>query len=267
MKDVNNTWDSAPEYSADKRPLMTLSEVSVMNDSQGMLAINQPYIFPYLGYFHLIEASDRMVFYDDVNFIKKGWINRNNILLNGGRFLITIPVLKASQNKLINEIVPSIDDKYKNKLFRLINSAYKKAPFYDDISGMVFSVIDKDCDNISDLAIDSVLAVYRYLDKEIKYARSSVFSPQTKGMDKADRIIKISRDNKYCRYVNAIGGRKLYDKEYFKDKGVELSFVQSEVVTYKQYNNEFISNLSILDVLMFNDRDTVKEMFAKYSLV
>ena len=74
------------------------------------IAIMQPYVFPYLGYFHLIEASNLFVFYDDVNYITRGWINRNRILLNGKDFLFTIPVSKASQNKLINEITLAIDD-------------------------------------------------------------------------------------------------------------------------------------------------------------
>jgi len=68
------------------------------------ISIMQPYIFPYLGYFHLIEASDRFIFYDDVNFIRKGWINKNKILLNGNDFTFTVPLSKASQNKLINQI-------------------------------------------------------------------------------------------------------------------------------------------------------------------
>lgn len=232
-----------------------------------VLAINQPYIFPYVGYFHLIEACDKMVFYDDVNYIKQGWINRNNILLNGTNYLVTIPVIKASQNKLIREIEPFINPKFRNKLYKLLKYAYHKAPFYDDAMQLFFSVIDAGHDNIADLAIDSVRAVFEYLGKDLNFTRSSLCSPSSRGMGKSERIIKIVKDNGFDKYINAIGGTKLYDKEYFRNRGVELNFVQSGDIVYKQYDNEFVPRLSILDVLMFNDKDDVNEILSQYSLV
>ena len=90
------------------------------------IAIMQPYTFPYLGYFQLINAVDTFVFYDDVNFIKRGWINRNNILVNGQGSLFTIPLLKASQNKQINEVEVVFDEKWKNQFFKSIEYNYKK---------------------------------------------------------------------------------------------------------------------------------------------
>ena len=102
------------------------------------ISIMQPYIFPYIGYFHLIEASDKFVFYDDVNYIKRGWINRNRILLNNTDFLFTIPTLKASQNKLIYEIKPIIDEKWKRKFYSNLEFSYKKAPYYSDVIKLVY---------------------------------------------------------------------------------------------------------------------------------
>ena len=67
------------------------------------VAIMQPYFLPYIGYFQLINAVDVFVFYDDVNFIKGGWINRNNLLVNKGKYLFTIPLTEASSNNLISE--------------------------------------------------------------------------------------------------------------------------------------------------------------------
>ena len=76
------------------------------------VAIMQPYFFPYLGYFQLIESADNFIFYDDVNFKKKGWVNRNNILVNNEKKLLTVPLQKASQNKMINEVLLNINLKW-----------------------------------------------------------------------------------------------------------------------------------------------------------
>ena len=69
------------------------------------LAIMQPYLFPYLGYFQLIAAVDKFVFYDDVNFIKNGWINRNRLLISGKVNYITIPLSGASSFLKINQVL------------------------------------------------------------------------------------------------------------------------------------------------------------------
>ena len=82
------------------------------------LAIMQPYFFPYIGYFQLIAAVDKFVIYDDVNYIKRGWINRNNILVNNQSFLFSIPLISASQNSKINEIKISEDVNWKSKLLK-----------------------------------------------------------------------------------------------------------------------------------------------------
>ena len=230
------------------------------------LSIMQPYIFPYLGYFHLIESTDQIVFYDDVNYIKRGWINRNRILFNNSDFLFTIPVEKASQNKLINEIRPLIDSNFNNKFFSQIETAYKKAPYYYAVVEILKTVFSKKYANIADLAISSVTSVYGYLDKDIQWTKSSISSPETKGMDKADRLIQITKNLGYQKYINAIGGQELYQKEYFNNKGVKLNFVKSQKVDYKQFNNDFIPWLSIIDILMFNDKKTVKEQFTAHNV-
>ncbi|SHF03236.1 WbqC-like protein family protein [Psychroflexus salarius] len=231
------------------------------------LSIMQPYIFPYIGYFHLIEATDKIVFYDDVNYIKRGWINRNRILLNKSDFLFTIPVEKASQNKLINEIRPLITYDFTDKFFAQIETAYKKAPYYKSVVEILKAVFSVQHDNIADLAIKSITSVYQYLDMDIKWTKSSISSPETKGMEKADRLIQINKNLGYYNYVNAIGGQELYSKEYFNSKGIKLNFVKSQKVEYKQFDNDFVPWLSIIDVLMFNDKKAMKEQFTAHNIV
>jgi hypothetical protein len=231
------------------------------------LSIMQPYVFPYIGYFHLIEATDKIVFYDDVNYIKRGWINRNNILINGSEFLFTIPVEKASQNKLINEIIPIVDNVFMAKFGAQLESAYKRAPFYKPIKELNLRVLERKYENIADMAINSFIEVYHYLGKEINWTKSSICSPGSKGIDRADRLIQITKELGYESYVNAYNGQELYDKEYFKNRGIQLSFVQPNKIEYNQFGNAFVPNLSIIDVLMFNDKGAVREMLNEYRLV
>lgn len=231
------------------------------------IAIMQPYIFPYIGYFHLINASDLMVFYDDVNYIKRGWINRNRILINGKDHLFTVPVSNASQNRLINEISLSTDDGWKRKFTKTLAHGYRKAPFFSPTMTIVNSVLSAQYCSMSDLAINSIFCIYDYLGMELNYTKSSVCSPETKGMEKADRLIEIAKRQGYKRYVNAAGGINLYSKDYFKDKGVQLGFVKSAPIEYKQFANEFVPWLSIIDVMMFNDVKTIREFFTKFEVI
>lgn len=230
------------------------------------IAIMQPYVFPYLGYFHLIEASNLFVFYDDVNYITRGWINRNRILLNGKDFLFTIPVSKASQNKLINENTLAINDIWLDKIKRTLSQAYRKAPFFQQVEPLIMSVLSENHRGISDLAICSVVKIYEYLGIPFNYTKSSDCSPETRGLDKADRLIEIVKKQGYKRYVNAPGGVNLYTKEYFEANGVELSFVKSMPIQYTQYSNTFVPWLSIIDILMFNEQTAIKRFLKSYQL-
>ena len=231
------------------------------------ISIMQPYVFPYIGYFHLIQSSDFFVFYDDVNFIKKGWINRNRILLDNSDFLFSVPVSKASQNVAINQIELAINDHWRSKFYKTLERAYVKAPVYDDVFPLIKSVFDREHKYISDLAISSISSVYSYLDISFEFARSSIFSPETKGLDKADRLIEIVKKLGGDQYVNTEGGRDLYSENYFKESGVELYFLSSSEIEYRQFINAFTPSLSIIDVLMFNKSSTIKTLLTQYELV
>ncbi len=230
------------------------------------IAIMQPYVFPFIGYFQLIQASDLFVFYDDVNYITRGWVNRNRILLNGKNFVFTIPVSKASRNKLINEISLAVDDSWRKKFNRTLIQSYRNAPFFSEVAPLIMSVFDDINGTISDLAINSIAAVLNYLDVPFNYTKSSICSPETKGIGRADRLIEIATDQGYKRYVNSPGGKALYSKEYFEAKGIKLGFVESESVQYKQYLNSFVQGLSIIDVLMFNEKSIVKNFMQRYKV-
>lgn len=232
-------------------------------------AIMQPYFFPYIGYFQLISAADVFVFYDDVNYITQGWINRNRILINGSPSYFTIPCREASQNKLICEVEHALTPKKTNKLLRKIRFAYANAPQFETIFPVVESVFEKSsgADTISELAIESVVQSMNYIGIDTK-TRLSSERYSNRSLGKADRLIDICKKEGAGRYINAIGGQDLYDKSYFKKQGIELEFLEPQLTKYGQNQNQFVPWLSIVDVMMFNEPSQIRDQFLNnYNLI
>jgi WbqC-like protein family len=230
------------------------------------LAIMQPYVFPYIGYFQLINAVDLFVFYNDVNFSKKGWINRNKILLNGKEFLFTIPCTDASQNKLICDTKIGFEIKERNKLLATIQQAYRKAPFFKEVYDIVENVFSADYEFIDEMAIVSVKETGKYLNVGTQFAESNN-RYNNSGLMQADRLIDICLQEKATFYINAQGGTDLYDRKYFLSHTINLQFIKPGTIVYKQFDDEFVPSLSIIDVLMFNQKEEVKQMLRSFELV
>lgn len=227
------------------------------------LGIMQPYFMPYIGYWQLINAVDKFVIYDDVNYIKGGWINRNYILLNNQRFLINLLLLGASSNKLINEIEVQENQ---TKLMKTIESAYKKAPMFDSFFPMFLQIMSFSKKNLSDFIGNSLIVVAQYLGIETEFIYSSDIEKDNL-LKAQDKVLHICQLLGAKQYINAIGGQELYDKEVFVSEGVQLNFIKSELTPYKQFKGEFIAGLSILDVLMFNPVGDINGLLVSYSLI
>lgn len=229
----------------------------------------QPYLFPYLGYFQLINAVDKFVVYDDVNFIKRGWINRNRILAGNIDVSFSVPLTKASQNITINKtyINEEMFETWKSKFLQTLKHSYKKAPNFNDINNLVISILDKEYRTISELAIESVVNISKYLELEIEFSLSSVEYRHNKGLAKGERLIDICKNENASDYINALGGQELYKKEDFRQQNIQLNFLKSNYIEYKQFKNEFVPWLSIIDVMMFNTKEEVKDMLNDYSLI
>jgi hypothetical protein len=228
------------------------------------VAVMQPYFFPYIGYFQLIRAVDIFVFYDDVNYIKNGWINRNRILINGQPRYFTLQLKDASSFKLINEI-SFIDNR--SKLLRSISVSYGRAPHFREVFELVERCLSIETGNVASIVMNSVVEVSRYLKLNTSFEVSSEKYADTKCLDRANRLIEICKLNNATTYINAIGGTDLYTKSFFNDNGIKLSFIKSKEISYKQFNNDFISWLSIIDVLMFKSVEEVQIMLDQYELL
>jgi len=228
------------------------------------LAVMQPYLFPYLGYFQLLEAVDRFVVLDDVTFIKGGWINRNRILLDGEPHLFTVPLKKSSTNRLIRDIHVS-PEPWRPKLLRMLRAAYQKAPHRDPALELVESILEAAEGPISDLAFASVTGVCDYLGMEREFVRTtSVYgNDDLKGQE---RVLDICKREGAATYVNVLGGRELYGHAAFAAAGIELRFVETLPREYPQLGGPFQPGLSIIDVLMFNSPDAVRELMQSHRL-
>lgn len=233
------------------------------------IAIMQPYLFPYIGYFQLINAVDTFVFYDDVNFIKKGFINRNNLLINNEKQRFTIPCKAVSQNKKINEIEIDRSSNALKKLEESIVVNYKKAPFFDAVMPVLNDFFKEALAyaSIAQMAMHSVQLVAGYLELSTKFEISSKRYADTAHLKKADRLIAMSSDAQAKTYINAIGGQELYTKAQFNAQSLELLFLQSNAINYSQFNTKFVPWLSIVDVMMFNDKETILKFLNSYTLV
>ena len=228
----------------------------------------QPYLFPYLGYFQLVNAVDVFIFADDVNFIKGGFINRNKILFKNEERYITAPCMKKSQNKLINEVRVSTENKgYPDNILLTINQTYAKAPFFDDVFPIIESIFNSDVDMLSTLAASSVELVSKYLKINVDFKFSSESFNHTKGQEKSTRLINITKELGGTTYMNPIGGANIYNKKCFENQGIKLIFLESEAITYPQFNDKFIPRLSIIDVMMHNSLEDVNKLLNKYRLI
>lgn len=227
-----------------------------------LVASNQPYLFPYIGYWQLMNLADSFVISDSMQYIKKGYINRNYILLNGERHRFTMEVMGVHGTSLINEVGVG---KNARKIESTIKHAYKNAPYFNDVFPIIHDLLHFQEKNLARYLGNSMQGIANYLGMKTKFVYLSDLQGDTE-LKAQNRTIDICKRMKADKYVNAIGGQSLYDKDSFKKEGMELSFLEVSDVKYKQFYNEFVPHLSIIDVLMFNSKVQTKQLLEQYTL-
>ncbi len=230
------------------------------------LGIMQPYFFPYIGYWQLLNAVDTYVVYDDVNYINRGWVNRNRILINQSPQYFNVMLSGASQNKKINEIEVISDPKYIKKVLRTLEQSYGKAPYFDDVMPLLIKILNNPQNNLALFLFDQIAMISTYLGIDTKLVLSSSLKKNVilRGEDKIlDICLNLGAD----AYYNAIGGKELYSKEKFAKNGIALHFLETNEIVYKQFGETFHKNLSIIDVMMFNSREQVRELLEDFHIV
>ncbi len=223
----------------------------------------QPYLFPYIGYWQLINAVDKFVIFDDVNFINKGSINRNKILVQNKTHQFTLELVGASQNKLINQIQIGNNS---NKILKTIELNYKRSPYFKNVFPLIEEIFNQKEKNLAKFIGYSLKKISYYLEIDVGFIYSSDIEKDN-NLRNQDKIINICQMLNATHYINPINGKELYDKELFLKKDFELNFIQTKPFKYRQFNSKFISSLSIIDIMMFNNIDNIKSLLNFYELV
>lgn len=232
-----------------------------------IVAIMQPYFLPYIGYFQLINAVDKFVVYDNIEFTKKGWINRNRILVNGKEEFMSLPISKASDFLHVNQrYLSSNFESEKNKILRKIKEFYRKAPNYEIIYTLTEEIFNYENDNLFEFIFNSIKKICRYLGISTELITSSSIDINH-NLKSEEKVISICNSLNATKYINSIGGQNLYAKKNFYDAEIELIFIKSQPITYQQFDYEFLPWLSILDVLMFNSVETINDFLKKYEFL
>ncbi len=231
------------------------------------IAVMQPYFIPYIGYFQLMNAVDVFVVYDNIKFTKKGWINRNRILSNGKDEYVTLPL--KSDSDYLDVVQRHLSDQFieeRKKLLRKIEGSYKKAPQFQTVFPLMERIMNYDDKNLFGFIHHSLTTLCDFLsiNTEIKISSTVAIDHSLKSQEKVIAFCKaLSADE----YINPIGGLELYNRADFSGSGISLQFLQSEMVSYAQFNHEFVPWLSILDVLMFNSVEGTQDMLRSFKFV
>ena len=223
----------------------------------------QPYFLPYIGYFQLIAAVDKFIVYDRIKYTKKGWINRNRMLLNGTDTMFSLPLKKGSDTLDVVEREIA-DDFAPDKLLAQFAGAYRRAPHFEPTFELLRSVLMHGERNLFGFIQHSLTKVCGHLGigTPIQVSSSLPFDNALKAQDK---VLAICEAAGASTYVNPIGGTELYARDEFAARGIELRFLRSRALEYPQFGAPFVPWLSIVDVMMFNPlacvRATVADQF------
>ena len=217
----------------------------------------QPYFMPYIGYFQLIEAVDVFVLYDNIKYTKKGWINRNRMLLNDTDSMFSLP-LKSASNVLHVVQRELAEDFNRKKLLSQFRGAYSRAPYFDKTFKLLEVIVGFEDNNLFEYIHHSLIKMCCHLGIETEIRASSTI-PNILDLKGQEKVLSICGAMKADRYINAIGGIDLYNKEDFRARGIELQFIKSKPYEYAQFAAPFVPWLSIVDVLMFNPLSVVQD--------
>jgi hypothetical protein len=230
------------------------------------LGIMQPYFFPYIGYFQLINAVDKFVIYDNIQYTKKGWINRNKILVNGSDQFISLPIKKDSDYLNVNErFLAESWDNDRRKMLNRIKESYRKAPYFIETFELIERCLMCEDKNLFNFILHSIKNLLKHFNIETELIVSSdiPIDHQLKGTEK---VMAICKEEGADFYINPIGGVDLYSHTKFDENGLKLQFQKSTDITYKQFGNDFVPWLSIIDVMMFNSKEEILVKLQDYSI-
>ncbi len=225
---------------------------------------NQPFFLPYIMYFQLIKAVDKFVIADDFILGTSGWANRNKLLMQGKEYQFTLPVLGKSSLKKFNEVYFAEDQ---SRFLRTVEVCYSKAPQFKSVYPIIEQMLKYEDKNLAKLIGNGLMLIAAYLHFETEVLYMSEIEGLDRTLKSKERVMDFCKVLETMRYINMWTSTPLYDKPYFEERGIELFLLKAKPIEYKQYNNPFVPNLSMLDVLMFNSVEQTNELLMQYDLL
>ncbi len=254
-----------------------------------ILAAKQPYFMPYIGFFQEIKAVDRFVLYDNLSFIKDGWVNRNRIAIRGQQEKsIVVPLRYKSSNKTISETLIDNTQPWQKRMLKMLMMNYCHSPHFNGTFSILEEILHTDYRTIAELNNDSIIRIARHIGIETDIVRDEGRYPHLEerlarfdGEDYSDfseyeawhtprkviRIIEMLRAEGCTQFMDSAGATKLYFKDEFRHYGIDLSFIITNPITYPHISKAFIPNLSIIDVLMQVGRDKTIQLLNEYTII
>lgn len=234
------------------------------------LAINQPYFFPYLGYFSLIKHTDRFILLDKIQFIKQGWIHRNRVLSNVGGFCyIRVPLQKHCQKDQIADIRIDNRKDWRAEILQTLTYYTHHAPYYRETRATVERALDIETDDLTRLNQHVLQVVCQYLGMAADLPVFSELDIELPKLDAPDDVpLYICQAVGNVReYWNLEGGASFYDRSKFERAGIDIQFKKMNLMEYPQIRGDFEPALSIIDVMMFNDLEKIHRMLDDFILI
>ncbi|MTS16198.1 WbqC family protein [Ruthenibacterium lactatiformans] len=233
------------------------------------LGLNQPYFFPYIGHFSLIQHVDRYIIDDVVQFTDKSWMTRNRILnaQNGWQYIL-VPVKRHSSKSPIYEIEIDNEKKWQIKLLKQMDY-YRRAPYFHQVQEVVEDIFAVPCTYLAEFNTRATKKVCAYLDINTPIEVLSQMNLQYKKPTAPDEWglnISLALPG-ITEYWNAPGGASFYDRRKYQEAGIEIKFQKMILDEYPQKGDSFEPGLSIIDVMMFNSMEKTRQMMEHYEFV
>jgi len=221
------------------------------------IAIIQPSFLPWRGYFHIIKRSDVFVFYDDVQYDKNGWRNRNQIKGHDGKSWITVPVITKSQfGQAINETQINNTVQWQKKILGPIRQAYLRTPHFKSYFSWLEDRFAQPWSNIADLDVQLTKDVAGFFNFACEFHISSQLEIE-KCESRVERLVKICRALEANHYLTGPSARDYIEQDNrFLDSGIELEYIKYDFPNYPQGNTPFDGQVSILDLLFYCGADS-----------
>lgn len=224
----------------------------------------QPYLFPHLGYYQLMKLVDCWIVFDGVQYINKGWINRNRILhadkTRDWQFF-GVPIDRTTKTLLISNVAIKADTRWRERVIGQLRSYEKLAPHYDRTMALVAECLEGDESNLSKFLERTIRKTAQHLFIETPIHVQSELGLNLGAIEHPGQwALRMSEQMNAKEYINPVGGSTLFKIHEFQKSKIKLSFLQTSLNPYFQHRDSFVGGLSIIDIMMWNHPDEVQNM-------